>query len=162
MCVMSHTSEASILMSHVACINAPIRPRVAVCCSVLQCVAVCLPALDIGMGYVTSMNESCRTHEWVMSYIWISHGTYMNGSCYTYVSHVTHMNESCHTYEWVMFFIWMSHGTHMNGSRYTYVSHVTHMNESCHTYEWVMSFIWMSHGTHMNGSRYTYVVMPNI
>ena len=31
--------------------------RVAACCSVLQCVAVCLPALDIGMGLVARMNE---------------------------------------------------------------------------------------------------------
>ena len=38
--------------------------------------------------YVTNMNESCHTYEWVMSHIWMSH--------------VTNMRESCHTYEWVM------------------------------------------------------------
>jgi len=41
-------------------------------------------------------------YEWVMSHIWKSHVTRMNG-------HVTQMNESCHTYEWVMSHIWMSH-----------------------------------------------------
>jgi len=61
--------------------------------------------------YVTHMNESCHTYEWVMAHIWMSHGT--------------HMNESLHTHEWVMAHIWMSH--------------VTHMNESCHTYEWVIA-----------------------
>jgi len=34
------------------------------------------------------MNESCCTHEWVMSLTWMSH--------------VAHMNESCRTHEWVM------------------------------------------------------------
>jgi len=37
------------------------------------------------------MNESCHTHEWVMSHTWMSH--------------VTHMNESCHTHEWVLIII---------------------------------------------------------
>ena len=68
------------------------------------------------MSHVTHMNESCHTHEWVMSHIWMSH--------------VTHMNESCHTHEWVMSHTWMSH--------------VTHINESCHTHEWVMSHTWMN------------------
>jgi len=60
------------------------------------------------------MNESCRTYEWVMSHIWMSH--------------IEHMNESCRTYEW------MSHVTHV-------MSHVAHLNESCRTYEWVTSHI---------------------
>jgi len=41
------------------------------------------------------MNDSCHTHEWVMSHTW--------------KSHVTHMNESCHTHEWVMSQLWRSH-----------------------------------------------------
>jgi len=57
------------------------------------------------------LDESCHTHEWVMSHIWMSH--------------VTHMNESCHTYEWVMSHIRMSHVTYVK-------RHVTHMNESWH------------------------------
>jgi len=53
-----------------------------------------------------------HTYEWVMSHIWMCHGT--------------HMNESCHTYKWflelrfadswVMAHIWMSHVTHTNDS----------------------------------------------
>jgi len=65
-------------------------------------------------GWVTHVNDSCHTYEWVMSHMWMSH--------------VTHVNESCHTYEWVMSHIW--------------ISHVTHAIESWCTYEWVMSYIW--------------------
>jgi len=76
------------------------------------------------MSHVTHMNESCthtneswRTYQWVMSFIW--------------TSHVTHMTESCDTYEWVMSHIRMGH--------------VTHTNDSCQTYEWVLSYIWRRH-----------------
>ena len=69
--------------------------------------------------------ESRHTYGWVMSYIWMSH--------------VTYMDESRHTYGWVMSYIWMSH--------------VTHMDESRHTHGWVMSYLWMSHVTHMDESR---------
>jgi len=118
------------------------------------------------------MNESCHSHERVMSHIWMSHGTHMNESYHTHewvmsltwMSHVTHMNESCHSHEWVMSLTWMSHGTHVNESYHTYewvmsltwMSHVAHMNESCHSHEWVMSLTWMSHVTHMNESCHTY------
>jgi len=44
---------------------------------------------------VTLMDESCRTHEWVMSHTWMSH--------------VAPMNESCRSHEWVMSHTWMSH-----------------------------------------------------
>ena len=99
---------------------------------------------------MTLTDESCHTYEWVMSRLWMSHGTHMNESWHTlsvvwciqmcdiWICHVIHMKESWHTYEWVMAHIWMSHGTHMN--------------EPCHTYEWVMPHIWMSHVTHMNES----------
>ena len=87
------------------------------------------------------MNESCHTHDWVMSHVWMRH--------------VTHMNESCHTHEWVLSHVWMSHVTHLNKSCHTYesgmshirMSHITHLNESCHTYEWVMNL-----DTHINES----------
>jgi len=46
--------------------------------------------------YVTHLNSSSHTYEWVTSHIWMSHVTHMNESC------LTHMNESCHT--------WISHG----------------------------------------------------
>jgi len=90
---------------------------------------------------VTHMNESCHTHEWVLSNVWMSH---------IWMSHVTHMNECCQTYDQGMSHVWMSH--------------VTHMHESYHTYEWVTSHMWImtsltcmawsvhvtSHVTHMN------------
>ena len=57
------------------------------------------------VSHVTHMNESCHTHEWVMSHIWMSH--------------VSGVNESCHIDEWDMSHIWRGH--------------VTHVNESCHT-----------------------------
>jgi len=65
------------------------------------------------MSRVAHMNESCRTHEWVMSHIWMSH--------------VAHMNESCRTHEWVMSHIWMSHIwiSHICKS-HVWMSHVTH------------------------------------
>jgi len=111
------------------------------------------------MSHVTHIDESCHTHERVMSHIWTSHVTRMNESCHTYewvrshvwMSHVTYMNDSCHTCEWVMSLqvvrtVWFD----------AYECEVTHLNMSCHTYEWVMSHIWMSHVTHMNESCHTH------
>jgi len=43
--------------------------------------------LHTSKSFVTHMNASCHTYEWVVSHMWMSH--------------VTHMNESCHIYEWV-------------------------------------------------------------
>jgi len=100
-------------------------------------------------------------YEWVMSHIWMSHGTSMGDSgrrsCHTYarVTSRTWVYSFC-TYEWVMSHIWMSHVTRMNESCHTYewvmshiwMSHITHTNRACHTYEWVMSHLWISHITH--------------
>ena len=106
------------------------------------------------------MNESCLTHEWVMSHTWMSH--------------VSHMNESCLTHEWVMSRIFetqsqlhdisfqiraMSHVTYDRVTSQSWMSHVTQrvgwtiyaggfgsggwvtsrITESCHKHEWVMS-----------------------
>ena len=49
-------------------------------------------------SHATHTNESCHTHQWVMSH--------------TRMIHVTHTNESCHTHEWVMSHTRMSHVTH--------------------------------------------------
>jgi len=105
-------------------------------------------------------NESCHTHEWVMSH--------------TQMSHVTHTNESCHTHDWVMSHTRMSHVSNRRVSHVAHtqlsslgLSHVTHYvcvcascvcvcvcvschtlkarwseSESCHTHEWVMSHTW--------------------
>jgi len=74
------------------------------------------------------------TCEWVMRYIWSSH--------------VTHVNESCYTSEGVMSHAWIS-PSHM------WMRHVTHVNESCYTSERVTSHMWMSHFTHANVSCHT-------
>ena len=82
-------------------------------------------------------NESWRTHEWVMSHIWMSYAT--------------HINESCRTYESVMLHIWMSHVSHIKlvahkgASRNK--SHLTFEWGIC-TYECIMSHTGMSHVTH--------------
>jgi len=90
------------------------------------------------MSHVTHTNESCHTHEWVMSH--------------TRMSHVTHTNESCHTHEWVMSHIWASHVIRIHVSCHTpdcVMSHarmifVTHLSDSCHTQEYMcMSHTWL-------------------
>jgi len=40
-------------------------------------------------SHVTNMNGSCHTHEWVMSHVWMGHGTHI-----WWVSHVTHMTNA--------------------------------------------------------------------
>jgi len=109
----------------------------------------------------TTLRALAGTCKWVMSHVWTSHGTHMNGlrerwwpttsrahtsTCewvmsfmsHIWMSHVPRMNESWHTYKWVMSHMWMSH--------------VTHMTESCHTYEWVTAHTCMSHVTPMKYS----------
>jgi len=83
----------------------------------------CITA-HIWMSYVTHMNESCHTYEWVMSHIWMSHVTHMRwGMPHKWMRHATHMNESrprikkVMTHTWgVMSHTWMSHHTHMIGA----------------------------------------------
>jgi len=102
------------------------------------------------------MNESCHTYEWVMSHIWMSHVTHMDGSCSTYEWVMSNMAllgaygkpftwslplQKCISYEWVMSHICMRHDTNMN--------------ESCHTYAWDMTQIWMSHVTRRMRHRWT-------
>ena len=70
------------------------------------------------------MNALCRTHERVISQIWMRHVAHKNESCHTYewvMSHKwTRHVSSCHTYKWVMSHICMRHVTHMNESDITY------------------------------------------
>ena len=63
---------------------------------------------QVWMSHATHIDESCHTHEWVMSHTWISHVPHIS------MSHAKHMNESCHTYEGVMSHIW----AHTNKSRH--------------------------------------------
>jgi len=120
------------------------------------------------------INDSWHTYEWVMAYIWMSHGriwrdttTYQSVThiwgCsyerqYRSICHGIHMNESWHTYEWVMAYIWMSHAyiwmSHARTMWNIWISH-THMRSyiSCHTCEWVMhiwghTYEWVMHVWH--------------
>ena len=104
----------------------------------------------VWISYVTHMNGLCHPHEWVMSHMW--------------VMHIAHMNESCHTYGWVMSHIWLIHVTREMSfndwqddfQRKPHLIPMTHMDKSWwHTHEWVMSQIWISHVTHMKESFHT-------
>jgi len=53
------------------------------------------------------MDESRHTYEWVISHIWMRHGT--------------HKNESSHTHEWFMAHIWMSNVTYTYIYIYVYI-----------------------------------------
>jgi len=133
------------------------------------------------MSHVAHPNESCHIYEWVMSHVWMIHGTH---ECTAQRSLLVpaHTNESCQTYEWVMSHIWMSHVTRMNESWYTwmhgteiftssctYECVTSRMNECRHTSEWVTSHmqgswhIWMIYGTYewvtfrMNALRHVWM-----
>jgi len=94
------------------------------------------------------MNESCHTHECVMSNIWMGHVIYERFMSY--------MDESCH--ECVMSHVWMRHVTHVNESCHTWISGVTHMNPSGHMYECIVSSMWMCHVTLTKLIRSKYLV----
>jgi len=150
-----------------------------VCCSVCcsECCSVEYAVIYFLISFTSTLSEPCHTHKWVvahtqmshvacmekknlfiitvMSYIWISHGTFINESRHIYewtnLSYTT-VSDSCHTCEWVMAHMWMSHGTHMYESRHMYTQRILSKVSSI----WVMSHLWMSHGTHMNSSRHMY------
>jgi len=73
---------------------------------------------------VTHANESHHTHEWVVSHMFMTHGTHLG----------TNANGSRHTYEWVTWHIWMCHCIHMNESfhkyEHTWMNRVTHAHTS--------------------------------
>jgi len=91
----------------------------------------------------TLMIESCDTHEWVMSHIWVSHGTYMN-------EHVLDAGVSWETtgparlFPSTHFDCWVD----MCDMTYSYVWHdsficVTWLIHKCdmtHSYVWQVSF----------------------
>jgi len=93
------------------------------------------------------MNESYHTYEWIISHIWMSHGTHVNELCHT-MSHiwmnlVIHLNGSCHTYEWVMSrtydasitsHVWMCHLSYEWDMTHTYECATSYMNETWHTH----------------------------
>ena len=86
------------------------RRCVAVCRSVLQCVAVSCSVLQ---------KLSAEQMEWHR------HG---GGILQSQVSPVTYVDESCHTYKWT--YLHYQHG----GILQSQVRHVTHVDETCHEY----------------------------
>ena len=68
------------------------------------------------------MSHTC---EWIMSHMWMNHGTHVNESWHTCTTTTKPIASNIS----VMSHMWMRH--------------VTHINESCHTYEWVMSDKWI-------------------
>ena len=155
---MSHTWPAQPTMSHMTYLK----------CESCTCNRA-RPPRQRNKLYKRGHNESCHTHEWIMSHAWIS----STESC---VTHMTSRNESRDTYE-------MSHSVshvpamerghqvdaractrtwrdvlHEDVTRTWFVmSHVTHMSERhrviCHTHDqsqWLTSHIW-------NESRPTWI-----
>ena len=100
---------------------------------------------DTCMSRVTRLNESCHTHGWVRSHIW------MILVIDIWIRHVTHMNASCHTYEWGISHIWMCHVTYLSA-----VCHVTYLSAVCHTYDRIIPHIWMRHVSHTNVGSHAY------
>ena len=98
-------------------------------------------------------------YKWVISHIWTSHVTHMDGSCPTYKrvmshmwwSHVAHVRVIPHKCRSVTTHphTWTSHVTRQRVMSHTWTSHLTQINESCLTHEFVMPHIWTSHVAHM-------------
>jgi len=104
-----------------------------------------------------NINESCHTHEWVMSHIYDDAREVLGRQVReNALQSLWNKNESCLTYERVTSYVWMSHVTPDScaggkfvrmlsstyGKIYEWVMSHIRMNESCHTYEWVMSHIY--------------------
>jgi len=106
----------------------------------------------VWMSYVTHMNESCCTYEWVMSHEWVSDEQADLRAALPYGSkrRVTCADELCHTYAWVMLHIRMSHVAHMTESCHKYEQ--VDLRAACLTCEYVRSHVRISQVTHMNES----------
>jgi len=127
------------------------------------------------------VDESCHTHERVMSHIQMSHTTRIDEGIpermtsarrdananaisprtwkFELMSHVTRNDESCRTSEWV--------NSNSNWKEWHLLEvtpmpkRVRHEPESWHTWEWVMPHIWMSHITHANHDAMANAISPH-
>jgi len=97
--------------------------------------------------YVTHMNESCHTYEWVVSHIWMSRA---------YVS-LLHRTAPCicdmtHSYVWhnpLIRVTWLIHMCHCcTAPRPVYVTWLIHMCDTTHSYVWRGSFICVTAAPH--------------
>ena len=116
-----------------------------------------------GRHHVTHDSSEQESCEWVMSYSYVCHDSFM---CVTWLIHMCDMTHSCVWHDSFICVTWLIHVCDMTHSYMKWwglrlrthlsIYHCTHINESRHTYEWVMSHMWMSHGTHVNESCHTY------
>ena len=153
-----HTHERWWWMSHVTFMSQSclLHDESCLCCSVLQCVAVCFSVLF--------MKESCHIHEWVMSSAWWVMSMLQCGAVCCIVLRcvavccivlqcvaVCCIVLQCVGDEGVMSRSWMSHiFCMMSHVRSWSMSHVAHMNESCHTRGVVRGRrLWMDHVAHI-------------
>jgi len=84
------------------------------------------------VSHVPHMNESCPTHEWVMSHTWISHSQPLRCKTCGWITYA-----SCRRYEWGMSHLWMAFSQTLPCKIYRWV-----MCDSRHTYGWVISQMW--------------------
>ena len=111
-------------------------------------------------------NEPCHRCKWVMSHMWMSRITHVNGSCHTYAWVIAHVRKPCHTCEWVISHICqryvdkarteMSQHTHQRVMSHMCTNHGTHINESCHAHQSVISHTSTRYVTHINESCHTH------
>ena len=71
---------------------------VSVCAWVWVCVCVYVRVFlwHEWKSHATGIDEACRTYGWVMSHIWMCHGTYMNESHHTFTHPGVKMRENSH------------------------------------------------------------------
>ena len=117
----------------------------------------------IRMSHVTHTNESCHTYEWVMSHIWLSHGTDL-GVCVRSAarsptrlgSQVCHMT---HSYLWQNSFlrdmtlcIWRDSSIHAMSLSYvwrdSFIRAMTHTYVWCDSFKCVTCVMWLIHTRH--------------
>jgi len=104
------------------------------------------------MIHAIYMNESRHIHQCAMSYMWMSHLTYIP------TNHATYMND---IHSWVLCYYVMVCICGWVMAR-TSIRHVMYMNESFHIHTCIMPCIWMSHFTYINASCHMYEWVINI
>ena len=118
---------------------------VAMCCSVSQCIAVCCSLKCL--SYHTYISEAC-VFQCVAVCCSVLQCAVWNvcRTTHTWMHECIRGNETCHTYIWIR----QHTATHCNTLQHT----ATHCNTR-HTQKWGMPLIWISHDTHRNKSRHT-------
>ena len=124
----------------------------------------------IQMSRVIQVNESCRTHAWVMWYRWMCDVALMNESCHTGECVMSHI-EMSRIMRRILSYMWMSRITKKQLPRswcrwssfhrsdtgewvmpHLWLRRMIHVKESCRRYPWVMSHISMGRMIQVNVS----------